>query len=227
MKSNLSKVESHKRVHNMLLGSLERPLLQWFSARMPLWVNSDILTILGVLGSVLIFFSYWLTNSDKNFLWLANLGFFINWFGDSLDGTLARYRKKERPRYGFFVDHTVDSFSVMLVFIGLGLSPYVRLEVAALAGIGYLLVSILAYINAFVSGKFKISYARIGPTEMRVIAIFINTIVFFFGNPEIGLSFGATSVFNLSVAMIGIILFAAFIVVTFTEAMKWAKLDSY
>lgn len=210
----------------MLLGSLERPLLQWFCARMPLWVNSDILTILGVLGSVLIFFSYWLTNIDKNFLWLASLGFFINWFGDSLDGTLARYRKVERPRYGFFVDHTIDCFSVALVFTGLGLSPYVRLEVAALACVAYLLVSALAYINAFVSGKFKISYAKIGPTEMRVIAVLINTIVFFFGNPEIGLLFGSTSVFNLVVAIVGVILLATFIILTLTGAVKWAKLDS-
>jgi len=221
----MSKIESHKRVHDMLLGSLERPLLQWFCARMPLWVNSDILTGVGVYGSVLVFFSYWLTYNDKGFLWLASLGFFINWFGDSLDGTLARYRKVERPKYGFFVDHTVDSLSVVLIFVGLGLSPYVRLEIAALACIGYLLVSILAYINAFVSGEFKISYARIGPTEMRLIAVLANTTIFFLGNPKMSFVFGSTSVFNLFVAIVGIILFVAFIVITFTEAVKWSKSD--
>ncbi len=221
----MSKIESHKRVHDMLLGSLERPLLQWFCARMPLWVNSDILTGVGVYGSVLVFFSYLLTYNDKGFLWLASLGFFINWFGDSLDGTLARYRKVERPKYGFFVDHTVDSLSVVLIFVGLGLSPYVRLEIAALACISYLLVSILAYINAFVSGEFKISYARIGPTEMRLIAVLANTTIFFLGNPEMSFVFGSTSVFNLFVAIVGIILFVAFIVITFTEAVKWSKSD--
>lgn len=221
----MSKIESHKRVHDMLLGSLERPLLQWFCARIPLWVNSDILTGVGFFGSVLVFFSYWLTYNDKGFLWLASLGFFINWFGDSLDGTLARYRKVERPKYGFFVDHTVDSLSMVLIFVGLGLSPYVRLEIAALACIGYLLMSILAYVNAFVSGEFKISYARIGPTEMRLIAVFVNTIIFFLGNPEISFVFGSTSVFNLSIAIVGLVLFVAFIVITFTEAVKWSKSD--
>lgn len=222
----MSKIESHKRVHNMLLGPLEKPLLQWFCARMPLWVNSDILTVVGIFGSVLIFFSYWLTHNDKNFLWLASLGFFINWFGDSLDGTLARYRKVERPKYGFFIDHTVDSFSTVLIFIGLGLSPYVRLEIAALAGIAYLLMSVLAYVSAFVSGKFKISYARIGPTEMRVIAVLANTTIFFLGNPKINFGFGSTSVFNLSVAIIAIIFLATFVILTSTEAVKWSKLDS-
>ena len=221
----MSKIESHKRVHNMLLGPFERPLLQWFCARMPLWVNSDILTIVGIFGSVLVFFSYWLTHNDKNFLWLASLGFFINWFGDSLDGTLARYRKVERPKYGFFIDHTIDSLSMVLIFVGLGLSPYVRLEIATLACIAYLLMSVLAYVNAFVSGKFKISYARIGPTEMRVIAVLTNTTIFFLGNPEINLGFGSTSVFNLFVAIIGVVFLATFITLTLTEAVKWSKLE--
>ena len=210
----------------MLLGPLERPLLQWFCVRMPLWVNSDILTILGVLGSVLVFSSYWLTNIDKSFLWLASLGFFINWFGDSLDGTLARYRKVERPRYGFFIDHIIDSLSVVLFFIGIGLSPYVRLEVAALACIAYLLLTVLININTVVGGEFKISYAKIGPTEMRMTAVLVNTIIFFLGNPEINLGFGSMSVFNLFVTVIAIIFFITFVILTFTEAVKWAKLDS-
>jgi phosphatidylglycerophosphate synthase len=210
----------------MLLGPLEKPLLQWFCARMPLWVNSDILTILGVLGSVLVFSSYWLTNIDKNFLWLASLGIFIHWFGDSLDGTLARYRKVERPRYGFFIDHTLDSFSSVLFFIGIGLSPYVRLEVAALACIVYLLLLVLIYINTVVGGEFKISYAKIGPTEIRIIVILVNTIIFFLGNPEINLGFGSMSVFNLFITIIAIVFFTTFVMLALTGAMKWAKLDS-
>ncbi len=210
----------------MLLGPLEKPLLQWFCARMPLWVNSDILTILGILGSVLIFFSYWLTNIDKNFLWLASLGIFINWFGDSLDGTLARYRKVERPRYGFFIDHILDSFSAVLFFIGIGLSPYVRLEIAALACITYLLLLVLININTVVGGEFKISYAKIGPTEIRIIFILANTIIFFLGNPEINLGFGSMSVFNLFITIIATVFFITFVMLTFTGAVKWAKRDS-
>jgi len=210
----------------MLLGPLERPALQWLCARMPAWVNSDGLTVVGVIGSLVTFFSYWLTNLDKNFLWLASLGFVINWFGDSLDGTLARYRKEERPKFGFFIDHTIDAISQVLVFTGLGLSPYVQLEIALLALIGYLLMSILAYVGAFVSGKFKISYAKIGPTEMRLIAILANTLFYFVGNPIIKIALRSVSVFDLVVLIIAVVLVVAFIVTTTSQAAHWREVDT-
>lgn len=219
-------IESHKRVHDMLLGPLERPALQWLCARMPAWVNSDRLTVVGVIGSLVTFFSYWLTNIDRNFLWLASLGFVINWFGDSLDGTLARYRKEERPKFGFFIDHTIDAISQVLVFTGLGLSPYVQLEIALLALIGYLLMSILAYVGAFVSGKFKISYAKIGPTEMRLIAILANTLFYFVGNPIIKIALGSVSVFDLVILIIAVVLMVAFIVTTASQAAHWREVDA-
>jgi phosphatidylglycerophosphate synthase len=223
----MADIEKHKRVHDMILGPLERPALQWLAARQPAWVSPDTLTAIGVLGSLIIFFSYWLTNRDPAFLWLASIGFVINWYGDSLDGTLARFRKIERPKYGFFVDHTVDSFSMAIIFIGLGLSAFVRLDIAALACIGYLLMSILSYVAAFVSGEFKISYARIGPTEMRAIAILANIAIFTFGNPEVNLGSLAITAFDLIIAMIAVALFLVFIVSTATEALAWRKVDLY
>ena len=219
-------VKSHKRVHDMLLGPLERPALQWLCAHMPAWANSDFMTVVGIIGSLVTFFSYWLTNTDKNYLWLASLGFVINWFGDSLDGTIARYRKEERPKYGFFIDHTIDAISQVFVFTGLGLSPYVQLEVALLALIGYLLMSILAYVGAFVSGEFKISYAKIGPTEMRLIAILANTLIYFIGNPVLQIALKPVSVFDLVVLIIAGVLMIAFIVTTTSQAIHWREVDA-
>ena len=134
-------IKPHQRVNDILLGPLERPALQWLAAHMPAWINPDILTGIGILGAVLIFFSYWLSNALPGFLWVASLGFVINWFGDSLDGTLARYRQSERPKYGFLVDHTVDSFNEVLIALGLGLSPYVTKE-RCLSGVNRLLVDV-------------------------------------------------------------------------------------
>ena len=210
----------------MLLGPLERPTLQWLCAHMPAWANSDFMTVVGIIGSLVTFFSYWLTNIDKNFLWLASLGFVINWFGDSLDGTIARYRKEERPKFGFFIDHTIDAISQVFVFTGLGLSPYVRLEIALLALIGYLLMSILAYVGAFVSGEFKISYAKIGPTEMRLIAILANTSFYFVGNPVIKIALWSVSVFDLVILIIAVIMAVAFIVTTTGQAIHWREVDA-
>ena len=114
---------------------------------MPAWMSPDLLTLIGILGAVIIFAGYALTKVNSIFVWLASIGFVVNWFGDSLDGTLARYRKIERPKYGFFVDHTVDAFSQLLIFVGLGLSIYVSFSVAALALTGYLLMIITAVLT--------------------------------------------------------------------------------
>ena len=186
----MSGIKDHERVNDILLGPLERPALQWLAAHMPAWMTPDILTGIGTFGAVLIAVSYWLTNYSEWFLWLASLGFVINWFGDSLDGTLARYRKIERPKYGFFIDHTVDALNETIIFLGFGLSPYLSFEIACLALIGYLLMSVLIYVSTAVSGVFKISYGKLGPTEIRAIAILLNIFIFFFVNRTINLPTG-------------------------------------
>jgi len=216
----------HDRVNDILLGPLERPALQWFAAHMPAWVTPDILTLIGVFGSLVILVGYALTTVNGAFVWLASVGFFINWFGDSLDGTLARYRSIERPKYGFFVDHTVDAFSYLLVFGGLGLSIYVSFNVAMLALVGYLLMSVLVYVDTFVTGRFKISYGRFGPTELRAIAVLFNVVFFFVGAPLIELPYGQAPVYDLAVLAIAIVLVLIFIVSTLRRARELSDVDT-
>jgi len=220
----MTELKPHKRVNDILLGPLERPALQWLAAKMPEWVTPDVLTGIGILGSILIFASYCLSNLGAGFLWLASLGLVINWFGDSLDGTVARYRKIERPKFGFFIDHTVDAFSEMLVVLGLGLSPYVRFDVACLALIGYLLVSVLVYVRTYVDGVFKISYGKLGPTEVRVIVMLLNAAMFFYGAPTFATSLGQFSIYDLAVALVAVILFLIFSVSTIQGARELAAL---
>lgn len=221
----MREIKSHERINDIFLGPLERPALQWLAAHMPSWVMPDTLTAVGVLGAIVIMVSYWLTSYDKAFLWLASLGLVINWFGDSLDGTLARYRKIQRPKYGFFVDHTVDAFNEVLIILGLGLSPYVKFDIALLALVGYLLMSVQTFIRTCVSGVFQISYGKIGPTEVRVIVIAANTLMFFIGNPSIELPLGTTSVYDLIIFTIAIALFAVFIGSSIREARRLSKID--
>jgi len=218
-------IRSHKRVNDIFLGPLERPALSWLVARMPSWMTPDILTAVGLFGSVVIFLGYVLTHIHRGFLWLASLGFVINWFGDSLDGTLARYRHIERPRFGFFVDHTLDAVSEYLIFIGLGISPYVKLEIACLALIAYLLLSVLSYVRTCVDGVFKISYTKIGPTEMRVIAILSNTLIFFIGNPIVQFPVGTATIYDLIVGMVAAVLTIGFLVSTVLQIRQLAAVD--
>lgn len=208
-----------KRVNDILLGPLERPALKWLASKMPKWVTPDILTGIGVLAAFLSAFSYYMTNFDKNFLWVASLGFVINWFGDSLDGNLARYRKIERPKYGFFIDHTVDTFAEFVIMLGIGLSPYVQFEIAMVALIGYLLMSIFVFIKTYVRGVFQLSYSKIGPTEVRVVIILANTLIYFIGNPKVDLSFTVLSVYDLIAIIAAIILIALYLVSMLKEAV--------
>jgi phosphatidylglycerophosphate synthase len=218
-------IKNHQRVNDILLGPLERPALQFFARHMPAWVTPDKLTTLGLMGSVLIFVSYLLTRWNPAFLWLASLGFFINWFGDSLDGTLARYRKIQRPIYGFFIDHSLDAVSETLVFIGLGLSPYVRLDLALLALVGYLLMSVLVYIRTCVDGVFKISYGKLGPTEVRMLAIIANTVLFFSSNPQWNTSVGTFGVYDLFVIGVIVLLYGFFLSTTVQEIRRLQHVD--
>ncbi len=190
---------------------------------MPGWVTPDVLTGIGIVGAALTFAGYWLSGSAAAFLWLASFGLVVNWFGDSLDGTLARHRRIERPKFGFFIDHTVDAVSESLVVFGLGLSPYVSFEVAAVALIGYLLMSVLVYVRTYVTGEFRLSYGKVGPTEVRLILILFNAVLFFVGVRTVRLWFGEVIVYDLAIGALGAALIGVFLVSTFREAKRLSK----
>lgn len=160
-----------------LLAEPEKRLLRVVAARLPRWINSDHLTLLGVLGSIAVGAGYALSAYHIRWLWLASAALVVNWLGDSLDGTLARVRRLERPRYGYYLDHLVDAFSTAVIGVGIGLSPFVRIEVALLLVVAYLALSINVYLETAVFGVFKLSYGRIGPTEARLILIGINLLL--------------------------------------------------
>ena len=164
------------RIQTSVLNELEKKVLVWLAERQPRWITSDILTYIGTFGAVVIAAGYILSAWNINFLWLSSLGFIINWYGDSLDGTLARVRKTQRPVYGYYLDHTIDAINEVMIFVGVGLSGLMHLEIALLALVMYLLMTINVSINAHLKKEFKLTYASMGPTEFRIIMIFINTL---------------------------------------------------
>lgn len=224
----MSEINHHRRVNDILLGPLERPTLKWLAAHMPAWVTPDTCTAVGALGSLWVAVSYILTMYDRNFLWLASLGFVINWLGDSLDGTLARYRRIERPIYGFFVDHTIDAFSVSVIMLGMGLTPYVNFTVASLTLIAYLLLSVLVFVRTSAVGEFKISYSKLGPTEIRLLAVLLNTAMYFGG---VQTSLGVMeplnrihfSPYDVFLATIALLLLYFFVTTAIRESLRLAK----
>ncbi len=161
----------HRREPKYLLRPFEAFVLPRMAAALPRWVVPDHLTALGFASAFAIGGCYALAGKSPAFLWAANFLWIVNWFGDSLDGTLARVRRIERPRYGYYLDHIVDMFAAAFVCIGLGLSPYLLLSVALAILIGFYLMSINVYLETFVMGVFQFGYDYIGPTEVRVILI--------------------------------------------------------
>jgi archaetidylinositol phosphate synthase len=224
-KRKAKKIKPHTRVQGSMLHPLERPLLLWLAARLPKWISPDILTGIGVLGGLVIFAGYALTNLNKYYMILASFGFFLNWFGDSLDGTVARYRKIERPKYGFFIDHSVDGFIVACIFIGAGLSPFISYHIATFAMTGYLLLSIHVYITTYVTGVFKMSYAKLGPTEARLLAIIGNMVIMAMAKPHMHLFDFTFTFYDFIGIFIGSVTWISFFVHTIRKGRMLSQAD--
>jgi phosphatidylglycerophosphate synthase len=159
----------------------EQWVLPRIAARLPAWVLPDHLTGLGILAAAIIPVTYMLSGRDPWLLWITNLAIVLHWLGDSLDGTLARQRKIERPRYGFYLDHLTDAFSTVAIGLGLGFSPFMLLSVGLAIVIAYLVLSINVYLETYVFGKFRYGYGVIGPTEARLLLIGLNILALTLG----------------------------------------------
>lgn len=220
------------RIQTSILNAAEKKVLVWLAERQPSWMTSDILTYVGTFGAVVIAVGYILSSRDMNWLWLSSLGFVINWYGDSLDGTLARVRNRQRPIYGYYLDHTVDAVNELIIVLGIGLSGMVHLSLALLILALYLMLTINVSINAHLKKEFRLTYAKMGPTELRIIMIVVNAILALI--PSIG-TFSHAFVFLeheiifRTMDFVAIFLFVVLLLIYLTEIVKdareYARLD--
>lgn len=159
----------HARENGSVLAGVEKRALVWMADRLPRWINADHLTGLGLIAMAGVGASFWASRWSDLALIGVVTGLALNWFGDSLDGTVARIRKHERPRYGFYVDHVVDITSMLLLCAGMALSPHMSPVVALVLLAAYLMVSAEAYLATHACGVFRLSLLKIGPTELRIL----------------------------------------------------------
>jgi archaetidylinositol phosphate synthase len=167
------------RVLTSVLAPLEKRVLVWLATRMPGRVNSDHLTSLALAAMLGAGLSYWMASATPLALVLVNIFLAVNWFGDSLDGTLARVRNTQRPRYGFYVDHVVDTFGAAFLFGGLALSGYMSPAVAIALLVAYFMLCIEVFLATHALGTFRMSYFRMGPTELRILLAIGNVVALF------------------------------------------------
>jgi archaetidylinositol phosphate synthase len=166
------------RVHGSFLAATEKRTLVWMAERMPAWVKSDHLTVLGFAAQLATGVCYALAAFDRRWLLAAIICLAANWLGDSMDGTLARVRQQQRPRYGFYVDHMLDSIGAVAMMGGLALSSYMHPAIAVGLLIGFLLLSIQSYLATYTIGEFHLSFWRCGPTELRILLAIGNLALF-------------------------------------------------
>lgn len=219
--------EESKRIQTSILNSLEKKVLVWLAQRQPKWMTSDILTYIGVFGSVLYMVGGWLANWNIGLLWIASLGLVIHWYGDSLDGTLARVRNTQRPVYGFFIDHTLDAVTTCMIFLGAGFSPLFRMDVSLFILSGYLCLSIYTYICTILKGEFRLTYGSMGPTEFRLLLILINTLYIYVPCLQQPLTVWKyeLGIFDIVGLCVGIILFLIYVCQLAKDGSSFAKQD--
>ncbi len=177
------------RLQESFTAAAERKALAWLAARLPARVNSDHLTLLGFVAMFLAGASYAFARTHRTGLIFATLFLALNWFGDSLDGTLARLRNRQRPRYGFYVDHMIDTFGGLFLMAGLAISGLVDWRIALAMFVAFLMLSVQVYLATYTVGTFQLSFAKFGPTEIRILLALGNVALWFhpdariFGSP--------------------------------------------
>ncbi len=219
--------DAHKRINDILLGPLERPALQWLAQRTPTWISPDGLTLIGLGASALVALSLYLSVFSRNWLLLAMVGIVLNWYGDSLDGTVARFRHIERPRYGFFMDHATDAVSSIFIIGGMGVSPYFNFTIAMIGLVAWLCVNIVVHLTMISTGVFKISMGRFGPTEFRVIGILALAIVYFLGTMPLPVKYAPYTWYDVGMILIALILAGIFIQQTLSIGIQLSNQDNY
>ena len=173
------KRDEQNAINTGITAKAEEKAKEWICPRIPAWVNSDMLTVLGFLSSFIIATGFIFGFSNRWYLILVIVGLILNWFGDSFDGSIARYRKKTRPNYGYYIDHVVDGLVVLILGLGLGLSGFFKIEIALAFVIMYLILMIHVELITYVQNEFKYSFGLVGPTEIRIIGILLTIVMFF------------------------------------------------
>ncbi len=219
--------EKAERIQTSLLNDLEKKALTRLAAGMPSWVTSDMLTYLGVAAAVFYAIFCWLACVNVNFFWAAALCLVINWYGDSLDGSLARYRDAQRPKYGFFIDHSLDALTTCLFCLGLGLSPLMQLSISLFIMGGYLCMSIYTYLSTIVMGKFRLTYASLGPTEMRLLIIAVCILYIYLPLNDLELEIAGIhfSIYDCIGSVVAAALFIVYIASLVKDLRALAKID--
>ncbi|MFU8861245.1 MAG: CDP-alcohol phosphatidyltransferase family protein [Cyclonatronaceae bacterium] len=214
------------RINDSFTRGLEQKWLPRMANATPMWITPDHMTFLALFAAVVIGAGYLLTVYSPWWLLLSNAGLIMHWYGDSLDGTLARVRKCERERYGYFVDHICDIGSVVFIAIAIGASPLMQMDIALFVAVGYSMMNVYVHIVAYTRQKFLLSHGKIGPTEFRIVLMIINFVIIFWNPVLYTWNDQIFTVLDMAGIGIAVVLFSAFIYKSIIGAIQLNDLDT-
>ncbi|KKP44692.1 MAG: CDP-alcohol phosphatidyltransferase [candidate division WS6 bacterium GW2011_GWC1_33_20] len=215
--------DDQNAINTGITANAEEAIKEWVCPRIPKWVTPDMLTALGVFSAFMIAAGFILGFFNGYYLILVVVGLFLHWFGDSFDGSLARYRKQTRPNYGYYIDHIIDGLAVIIFSFGLGLSGFVKIEIALIFAIMYLLLMIHVELVTFVQNEFRYSFGLIGPTEMRIIGVMFTVAMFFLPIIRYDVYGHSFTQYDIGLVVVSIIMF---LILLFSILTKGIELDA-
>lgn len=222
---NLKETVGKLRRNTSFTAKAEQKLLSNILPKIPSYINSDHLTFMGLIGAIMVSLGYYLSNFHRGFLLLSAFFHIIQWLGDSLDGQLARFRKNERPFYGFFIDHNLDAISIFLMAFGVGTSPYVTFSAALMFTIAYFFFFQLYYSICYLENVSAISYFNFGPTEIKILVIILTLVMYFNKNYLLQTKWGLFSIYDIIVAILIIIMMAIYFVSGVKKTKQFLEYD--
>lgn len=220
------KRDEHVAINTGITAKWEEKSKEYICPRMPNWVSSDMLTALGFIANFIVASGFILGFFNRYYLVLIIIGFILSWLGDSFDGSLARYRKKTRPNYGYYIDHVIDGVAVFVFGLGLGLSGFVRIEIGLIFAIAYLILIVHVELINYVQNEFKYSFGLFGPTEFRLIGMIVAVVMFFVPVKYFDIWGYNLTQYDLVAGIIVIIMFLIILFSIISKGIELNKLDT-
>ena len=219
------KRDEQEAINTALTAKAEEKAKEYICPRIPEWMSPDHLTVIGILGVIMVSFGFYYGFVNRYYLILVVVGLIVNWFGDSFDGSIARYRKRTRPNYGYYIDKIVDAVVVIIFGLGLGLSGFVRLEISLLLACVYLAMMLNVDLLVYVEGKSKNSFGLFGPTEIRIVGIIIAIVMFFLPVTYYEISNYIVTQYDVVVFVLTVIMFLVLVVSIILKGIELHKKD--
>ncbi len=219
------KRDEQDAVNTAITANAEEKAKEYICPRIPEWMSPDHLTVIGVIGILISAIGFILGFFNRVWLFLVPLGLVINWFGDSFDGSIARYRKRTRPNYGYYIDKIVDSVAIIMFSLGIGLSGFVKIEIALLLAVMYLAMMMHVDLVVHVQNKAQNSFGMFGPTEIRIIGILFTMVMYFVPVTYYNIYGHYLTQYDFGVFGLSVIMFLVLIVSIFRKGIELHKQD--